>query len=233
MLLSALEPPPVRLAARKYRCNEHFFDVLDADTAYWLGYVMADGCVSLRNRHNSQQAVFSVASKDKPHLERLRRTMQCTYPVHGPYKGTYQLTITSWPLCLGLEQWNVVPRKSHTLQLPALPGNLLPHVFRGLIDGDGCFNTYRRRSRAKKHNGKGRPACPDRQVLTLCLVGSRPVCQAFKTHFGKGSVARKGKVWQYTLTGDAAASALRWMYDCEGPALLRKKRRLRQLKIVR
>lgn len=60
-------------------------------------------------------------------------------------------------------------------------------------------------------------------VLKLSQVGSRSVCLAFWKQFGGALPRRKAGVWQYSTSGWRAADALSWMYESEGPYLLRKK----------
>lgn len=209
MLVSEYKPTAVRLRRRKYSCDEHYFDELDADRAYWLGFVMAAGCVSLRDVRGYHQFVFSVASKDADHLDKLRTAMRSDHPIHGPRSGCYQLMITSYPLCLGLERHGVVPRKSLRLTMPELPDDLYMPLCRGLIDGDGSFNRYTRRS--------------GQQVLQLSLVGADAVCRWFVARFG-GSMSPKRRVYQFQLTGARAAALLRQLYADDAVTHLQRKR---------
>lgn len=222
MLVSDYAKPAVRLNRRKYSCNERFFAKLTAVSAYWLGFVIADGWVTIRKRQGTQQFVFGTASKDREHLVKLLTALQANHKVHGPYNGTYNFLITSWPLCNDLEQYGVIPRKSLVATFPIVPAALRPHLMRGLVDGDGSFNRYRR----------PRKTCSDVFYLTLSLVGSHAICDAFKAEFGKGSISRKANVYQYSCIGDTAHRALRWMYDRPGPVLSRKKQLLQELGVL-
>lgn len=215
MLISEYAPPTERLKARKYSCNEQYFDKLTPESAYWLGYIMADGCVTIRRKRVKgklyRQFVFSVVSNDHEQIAKLNQCLQSTYPIH--YSGKKAcLIITSYRLCVALEQYGVVQRKSYRLRMPKLPARLMRHVCRGLIDGDGCFNVYRRPNRAVKKNGAGRPATDGRQILTLNIVGSFWVCKWFRRYVGSGSFKRKAGVWSYSVTGEAAKKLLRWLY---------------------
>lgn len=39
-----------------------------------------------------------------------------------------------------LSQYGVVPRKTDKVFLPEINNNLMPHLIRGMIDGDGCIS---------------------------------------------------------------------------------------------
>jgi len=222
MLVSDYAPP--RYSRRKHRLNEAFFGELTPESVYWLGYVIADGCVTLRVKktHRRPQFIFSVASKDAEQLRALRESLGASHALSGPHKGVYQLIIDSYLLCLSLERLGVLPRKSLTARLPEVPEDLRPHLLRGVFDGDGSFNEYYRPPRAKKRNGLGRPVSAGRYVLTLSQVGSAKVCQAFHGQFGGAAPRRKSSIWTYQTSGRRAATALRYMYEVAGPALARK-----------
>lgn len=46
--------------------NHNFFEVIDTEEkAYWLGFIMADGCVSITH---SPKVLLGVAEKDAEHI---------------------------------------------------------------------------------------------------------------------------------------------------------------------
>lgn len=226
MRIADYPPPKERLAARKYTVNAAFFETMTAEVAYWLGFALTDGCVTVRKRRGGDfQFVFSPSSKDREHLAKLLVSLQSDYPIHGPHKGVWQIMITSYPLCLSLERRGVVQRKSLVVQMPKVAKAFLPYLCRGIIDGNGGFNVYHRPSRAVKRNGKGRPATSGQDVLTINLSSTKNVCDWFKRRFG-GSVSARGRIAVWQLTGERAAEVIRWCYaDSRIPYLQRKRQR--------
>lgn len=222
--------PPRAGQGRKLSLNTDYFKRIGPAQAYWLGFLAADGCVAVLRGLNRPhpQFVLSAYSKDKDHLEKLKKAINAGHKIVGPYRksggSACHLHMTSYDLCLSLERFGIIPRKSFVLRPPKLRPHLYRHWCRGIIDGDGCFNRYSRPSRAKKLNGKGRPPVHGRTVLTICLVGSYHVCRWFKKRFG-GSCLRKAGVYQWSLTGERASTVIRWMYaDPKWPHLARKRK---------
>jgi hypothetical protein len=211
MLISSFTKPPVRLKARRHTLNERYFDTLGPAQAYWLGYLAADGCVSVRSRNGTYAFVLGLSSKDYEHLDKFRSALKTTFPVHGPHSGCYQVIITSYDLCLALERYGIVPRKSLTFEPPKLPEDLERHWARGVVDGDGCFNSYHRPSRAVKRNGRGRPAGNGQDIFVLNVAGSLDMIMWFYDRFG-GSFRPHGNVWNWSVTGQMAIDVVHWLY---------------------
>ena len=131
-------------AARHYECNRHFFDVIDTEEkAYWLGFIMADGCIA--GKHTLK---IGLASKDREHLQTFLNHIEATNPIldytstlNGTKCFTSIVAITSAELTRGLALHGVHPRKSFTCEWPAnLPEELEHHFIRGYVDGDGSFS---------------------------------------------------------------------------------------------
>lgn len=127
--------------------DHDFFESIDSETkAYWLGFLMADGCVYRSDVGKNQARLqLKLASKDKGHIEQLAKDLR--------FKGniwdhilpgnltlpTTTLFIVSGKICDDLERQGCIQRKSMTLRFPQhiLPG-LRKHLIRGYFDGDGC-----------------------------------------------------------------------------------------------
>lgn len=130
----------VRLAV-----NEKAFDELTPLSAYWIGFLMADGCVSREHEGKSLRLMLRLSVKDRAHLERFRDWIGSEHAIYekdhidpaGKTQRTCCLQICSEPLCKGLEQWGVVQRKTGCEK----PAEILldnRDFWRGCVDGDGC-----------------------------------------------------------------------------------------------
>lgn len=128
--------------------NEHFFGEIDTEeSAYWAGFIAADGNVM-------DDGVFSVglSAADVGHLEKLRAALKATNPVRvyaarAPSVTPSGQLLTPGPvavfasksptLCAGLARHGITPRKSLTAVAPDLRTDLMRHYWRGAFDGDG------------------------------------------------------------------------------------------------
>jgi hypothetical protein len=150
-------------ANRRHACDHHYFDAIDTEAkAYWLGFLMADGCVS-----GTGYVKVGLAAKDRGQLEKLRAALQATYPIgahtarsSGKTYPVASLILRSDGLAAGLARHGVTPRKTHTATPPALRADLMRHFWRGVFDGDGCI-------------------CLSGRAWVATLVGSRATTEAF------------------------------------------------------
>lgn len=134
-----------RGAARSYEVDEEFFDTLGHDSAYVLGYIIADGCIDA-----GRSVKFECSDRDI--LAKIKNAMNSEHPIRDinrpEYEKTYyRLRINSSILCDQLEEYGVVPNKTEHIRFPDLPARLLPDFTRGYFDGDG--SVYMENSRKK------------------------------------------------------------------------------------
>lgn len=129
---------PHRGMRTKYTCNLNAIHELNEETAYWLGFLLADG-------YNNQDRGFlkvSLGAADYNHLVKLNKFFQSNAKVQQTQGGvgqlTWTLTINRRELSDYLAQYNIVQGKSgHERFAELIPEHLYPHYIRGLIDGDG------------------------------------------------------------------------------------------------
>lgn len=143
---------------RTHTLNENAFDTLTEESAYWVGFLMADGCVSGRYLR------LGLAEIDLPHIEKLKTFLGSSHVVAYSPEGVYQFAVSSRRLASALAKYGVVPRKTHSAQVIGLEHNR--HFWRGVIDGDGSLGIYR----------SGRNMLPRPRIQ---LVGSRELLTQF------------------------------------------------------
>lgn len=134
---------------RKYKLNEHYFDVIDTpNKAYILGLLHADGC----NKMDKSTISISLQESDKDLLEQIRLEIGSEKPLRYidnsnkhtfgyTYENMYELQMFSKYMCKQLADKGIVPNKSLVIGFPEwLDDNLLSHYVRGVFDGDGTIN---------------------------------------------------------------------------------------------
>lgn len=114
--------------------NHRFFQNINTeDKAYWLGFCMADGCVSTTH---SPKVTIALAHKDRDHLEKWRQAINSSVKLVTNKKQTSSQHY-SRQMCDDLITIGCTSRKSLTLKFPEIKTNLLHHFVRGYFDGDG------------------------------------------------------------------------------------------------
>lgn len=132
-------------ASRKYQISEEdFFAVINTqEKAYWLGFLMADGCV--RRTGNSFKIEIDLKADDRVVLRLFLNAIGADYSIryyrhHTSGNEMCKVGITSANMAMDLIKHGCVPRKSHVLKFPNnIPGGLIPHFIRGYFDGDGTL----------------------------------------------------------------------------------------------
>lgn len=204
----------------KYSYDSSFFSSIDSEIkAYWLGFLMADGCVTEKTR--SYRLKLALKSSDKKHIEKFMDALKSNTPILTKYAKlngkTYeycQVTVNSTSMCKDLICLGVKPRKSMLEYIPDIPGDLIRHFIRGYFDGDGCATVHNERVQAKIMVGT---------TMELDLV--REFTRAGIKLPPKTSYAKIGTtIRQMNITAAASILALyRYMYEDASVYLDRKK----------
>lgn len=211
-------------AARKHSIDEGFFSSIETEAqAYWLGFLLADGCVTDRNRVSVR-----LASIDSGHVEKFRADIKSTHPVfripamQSQLNGricnsseSVQFHFRSTRMTSDLQALGISPRKSLTAVPPQVAEHLRRHFWRGVFDGDGGM-------------WRGTPKKPGATATWgACLVGSRATvaafaaaCEAIGVH---ANVLRHEKIWEVRLVARRLVAVLRWLYDGASVYLDRKR----------
>jgi hypothetical protein len=135
----------VPLRARTLR--EDYFDAWTPNSAWLLGYIWADGSVSIGKRGNLRVS-FCCVDSDAQLLHDIRRELQDETPVTvvastpnavvPRARPQARFRVSSAKMGAKLISLGVVPNKSNTDPLmPSVPDEFLNHFARGVLDGDG------------------------------------------------------------------------------------------------
>lgn len=201
---------------RKHLVNESAFDSVSEESAYWIGFLIADGTITVPTPKQPTPSVrLQLAVCDLGHLEKFRAFLGSTHKISQgkTSKGTQAavLAINSWKLVTALHSFGVVNKKSHTAKVIGLESDR--NFWRGAVDGDGSIWLSK----------QGR-AC-----LSFC--GSRAMVEQFinfvRLHAPacRVSVCRNGPIYKTGLTGRYATKMIDVLYSGCSVALARKQQR--------
>lgn len=141
---------------KEYYCNEDFFDELNEQSLYWLGFLATDG--NVYKSKSSYTIRLKLATKDINILHKFKDHIGFTGPINSYIikkndnpsfkKEKYfasQVSLTSKKIFERLANFNIIPNKTHTLTITEELKNhpLVHHFIRGCIDGDGWSREHR------------------------------------------------------------------------------------------
>jgi len=119
---------------RFYKVKDDAFSNWSEESAYWLGFISADGYLY----EKTKTLVVTLSEKDKEHLAKFRDFIAPNNPIYVRH-GRATLRIRSDRIYNDLIALGVTPRKSLTLNFPNIPENFFRPYILGYSDGDGCI----------------------------------------------------------------------------------------------
>jgi intein-encoded DNA endonuclease-like protein len=128
--------------------NEDFFDIIDnEEKAYFLGWIIADGNISITKGQHSLK--LHIALRDKEIIDKFLIAIESnnkTKIKEGEHPS-YYVSLTSIHMCNALMELGVIPQKSGKEIFPVqIPSELYHHLIRGIFDGDGITDIIGKRS---------------------------------------------------------------------------------------
>jgi hypothetical protein len=205
---------PTRTAkqtSKRYTFNENFFEEIDTEEkAYWIGFILADGCLS-----RGKDITIALKESDKLHLDKF------IYSINGNNKyhirknnGGYNhctaafLSIRSEKMYNDLIKHGLEERKSLTATLPTgIPKNLYRHFWRGLVDGDGHICIINTKNKGYRYTS-----------IEIGLCGTKDVMIGFE-NYTKNYINTKAKtrtnkmIWRFSVGGKNALQLCSLLYD--------------------
>ena len=139
------------LVKSNYNYDYSFFNVIDTEEkAYWLGFISADGCVTINEETQSCELCIRLQASDFEHLKKFNKALKGNVQVTFN-KRLCSFTGKTYPMCniryyckemvYDLLKYNVIPAKSLVIKYPNnIPKELEKHYIRGYFDGNGCLS---------------------------------------------------------------------------------------------
>jgi hypothetical protein len=200
-------------AARTGTRDDFSFHAITDDSAYWSGFMMADGCVY----KNAIAIVLSI--KDVGHVEKFKKFVKSSNKLihidnskYGSFSGTasVRFEVRSRQMADDLAEFGIVPNKTMIARVcDALKYNT--HFWRGVVDGDGWIGVNHKRGDAR-----------------LDLVGSFELMNQFCDFIRfscpsyRGMVRPHKGIFRVGLCGIFASYVIRLLYDSAHTGLDRK-----------
>lgn len=136
------------MSYRKHSVDENFFEVIDTEEkAYWLGFIYADGSVSIHKNTGSMTLEIGLQIRDVNHLQKFKEDIKATNQISVTNHGNgCRVSIHCRKLVEDLMKHGIVPNKSLIAVPPGtdtVPQTLTHHFIRGIFDGDGGFTIDR------------------------------------------------------------------------------------------
>lgn len=114
--------------------NDYWEEIDKYDKAYFLGFLIADGNVI------GNSTKLQLSKKDEHILKTFANKTKNSNKITESKKGLVGLSVKRKKWVEDLKQYGVVPNKTSIAYLPKLDENMMPHLIRGLIDGDGWIS---------------------------------------------------------------------------------------------
>jgi hypothetical protein len=204
------------------RTNVHAFDEITPTSAYWLGLIFADGCVTDSNRLH-----LGLESTDRAHIARFKDFMGSANTVsdieserENKTKFMSNFAIQHAHLARTLASYGIGPRKSLTAEARE---DLVPnkHFWRREVDGDGSIMFYQEERRPSP-------------TAKISLVGSEKMMHQFvefaEPIIGKRmKVNRHDKIFQVACCGIVAYPLIKYLYEDAEVALDRKMEKAKKI----
>lgn len=116
--------------------HPRIFKEITKESAYWIGFIAADGCVDDKGRVR-----IGLQKSDINHLRKFAKFIGSDHKISEDKEKRCDIEFTCREMVADLAQYGIVPRKSVTYH----PGDLkiyekyLREFFRGWFDGDGTI----------------------------------------------------------------------------------------------
>jgi len=185
---------------KRIYCDTKLFVNLSVISAYWAGFIAADGTLFNRDKN----VAISLNKRDIRHLYKFIKAIRSNAQVgYVKSNNSVHVSICSKSLFDSLIKLGITPNKSLTITHVTLPLSLMPHFIRGVFDGDGWIN-----GRKITH-------------VQFGIAGNRPFLQQIqdilikRCHINRVKLyplSQRGKAYKLQYTGSQIFRILNFLY---------------------
>jgi hypothetical protein len=120
----------------KKNIDSNYFTVMNHENVYWLGLILADGCINKKNK-------FELTLKDREHIELFKECLKSEHKISPKeINGElyHRISFSDTQIVNDLKKYGILPNKSNIdFHLPDIPDEFFNDFLRGIIDGDGMI----------------------------------------------------------------------------------------------
>lgn len=188
--------------------NHFYFDILNNENVYYLGFFCADATV----RKNRNEIKIALSSLDKDFLEELRKhiSIENLVKLRVSSKGFEyaELSFSSAKIKYEISKYDIVPNKTYKGQnLNKIPKEYQLAFIKGYFDGDGCF-TYDKNTK---------------QCKIKFTSYTKDILQDIQNYFGNGYIYRNRNIYSLEFSTIPSLNIMKQFYELDTPCLKRKK----------
>ena len=119
---------------KRIYCDSDFFVKLSPISAYWAGFIAADGCLS----HRGKVLSIGLNKQDTGHLNKFAKAIKTNAKIwYTKSNNSVHIGIYSEKVFDSLLNLGITPNKSLSIGNVNIPYDLMSHFIRGVFDGDG------------------------------------------------------------------------------------------------
>lgn len=151
--MSAVEIKAKRLGLLKpkirYYDDSIFSEINNEESAYWLGFIMADGYITYDTLARNYELGIELKNTEENHLKKFAKFMKTNAKItYRTKKCNHFNKITTKSVLIriyckkivdNLIKHGIEPRKTGKENIPKIKNDLFIHFLRGFFDGDGSI----------------------------------------------------------------------------------------------
>ena len=209
-----------RIYDRTVSMNEDYFENINSERkAYWLGMLVADGCV--QDAGNRYCMSLLLKGEDGYIVKAFRDDLESEVGIYIDSYGRHSIKVWSKKLFMDLCNLGISPRKTGKEVFPNIPKELEHHFVRGFFDGDGTIFTRANRARHKGTVG----FCCQNEDFILSLIDRIEKACGFRLSYHP----HKNNVFECKTEAEMKClSIIEYMYKDATIAMLRKYNRAKE-----
>ncbi|MFA6515407.1 MAG: LAGLIDADG family homing endonuclease [Candidatus Paceibacterota bacterium] len=122
----------------KYKkINQNFFKIWNHEMSYTIGFMFADGGISINSRGG---CYFALYSNDEDLLKKIKYKMGSDHKISqrsARSGNVFRFQVGSKEMVGDLKKLGFYENKIKRMRIPEIPNNFIPDFIRGFFDGDG------------------------------------------------------------------------------------------------